>query len=111
MARGQRTFGDRHRRGGRTGRAVPAAGAGRLSDRDALTLWSNDPEKWVPVFPRDKRGTRLRGDHAQTKRWSAMKRREFLKAAALPLLMPPALAVSQSKAQAQTIQRVATMIE
>jgi hypothetical protein len=23
---------------------------------------------WVPVFPRDKRGTRLRGDHAQTKR-------------------------------------------
>src|SRR5580704_7123829 len=28
----------------------------------------HDPEKWVPVFPRDKRGTRLRGDHAQTKR-------------------------------------------
>ena len=26
----------------------------------------HDPEKWVPVFPRDKRGTRLRGDHAQT---------------------------------------------
>jgi len=25
--------------------------------------------KWKPVFPRDKRGTRLRGDHAQTKRW------------------------------------------
>jgi hypothetical protein len=25
----------------------------------------HDPEKWVPVFPRDKRGTRLRGDHAQ----------------------------------------------
>jgi len=22
---------------------------------------------WKPVFPRDKRGTRLRGDHAQTK--------------------------------------------
>jgi hypothetical protein len=22
--------------------------------------------KWAPVFPRDKRGTRLRGDHAQT---------------------------------------------
>jgi len=27
----------------------------------------HDPEKWKPVFPRDKRGTRLRGDHAQTK--------------------------------------------
>jgi aspartyl-tRNA(Asn)/glutamyl-tRNA(Gln) amidotransferase subunit A len=27
----------------------------------------HDPEKWTPVFPRDKRGTRLRGDHAQTK--------------------------------------------
>src|SRR6516164_2383539 len=26
----------------------------------------HDPEKWAPVFPRDKRGTRLRGDHAQT---------------------------------------------
>jgi hypothetical protein len=25
-----------------------------------------DPEKFVAVFPRDKRGTRLRGDHAQT---------------------------------------------
>jgi hypothetical protein len=32
----------------------------------------HDPEKWGPVFPRDKRGTRLRGDHAQTKGWSAM---------------------------------------
>jgi hypothetical protein len=28
----------------------------------------HDPEKWVPVFPRDKRQGRLRGDHAQTKR-------------------------------------------
>jgi hypothetical protein len=27
----------------------------------------HDPEKWEPVFPRDKRETRLRGDHAQTK--------------------------------------------
>jgi len=27
----------------------------------------HDPEKWAPVFPRDKRGTRLRGDHAQIK--------------------------------------------
>jgi hypothetical protein len=28
----------------------------------------HDPEKWTAVFPRDKRGTRLRGDHAQSKR-------------------------------------------
>jgi len=27
----------------------------------------HDPEKCDAVFPRDKRGTRLRGDHAQTK--------------------------------------------
>jgi hypothetical protein len=27
----------------------------------------HDPEKRIPVFPRDKRGTRLRGDHAQTR--------------------------------------------
>jgi hypothetical protein len=27
----------------------------------------HDPEKWVPVVPRDKRGTRLRRDHAQIK--------------------------------------------
>ena len=33
-------------------------------DSDQL---EHDPEKWKPVFPRDKRGTRLRGDHAQTK--------------------------------------------
>ena len=26
----------------------------------------HDPEKWGPVFPRDKRRMRLRGDHAQT---------------------------------------------
>jgi len=40
----------------------------------ALLYAAHDPEKarpaldagWVPVFPRDKRGTRLRGDHAQT---------------------------------------------
>jgi hypothetical protein len=32
------------------------------------TTLEHDPEKWKPVFPRDKRGTRLRGDHAQTKR-------------------------------------------
>jgi uncharacterized membrane protein len=32
-----------------------------------VTLERN-PEKWIPVFPRDKRGTRLRGDHAQAKK-------------------------------------------
>jgi hypothetical protein len=26
-----------------------------------------DPEKWRPVFSRDKRGTLLRGDHAQAR--------------------------------------------
>jgi hypothetical protein len=34
----------------------------------AAVALKHDPEKWTPVFPRDKRGTRLRGDHAQTKR-------------------------------------------
>src|SRR5215475_6068778 len=33
----------------------------------AFACLEHDPEKWKPVFPRDKRGTRLRGDHAQTK--------------------------------------------
>jgi hypothetical protein len=28
----------------------------------------HDPEKWLPVFPRDKRGTRLRRVHAQNKK-------------------------------------------
>ena len=27
----------------------------------------HDPEQWVPVFHRDKRGSRLRGEHAQIK--------------------------------------------
>jgi hypothetical protein len=31
-----------------------------------------DPEKWIAVFARDKRGARLRGDHAQIKRQSGM---------------------------------------
>jgi hypothetical protein len=40
----------------------------RNSDLDQRTsALEHDPEKWMPVFPRDKRGTRLRGDHAQTK--------------------------------------------
>jgi hypothetical protein len=30
-----------------------------------MQFLEHDPEKWKPVFPRDKRGTRLRGDHAQ----------------------------------------------
>ena len=38
------------------------------SETPAPPALEHDPEKWVPVFPRDKRGTRLRGDHAQTKR-------------------------------------------
>jgi len=32
-----------------------------------IAALEHDPEKWGPVFPRDKRGTRLRGDHAQIK--------------------------------------------
>src|SRR6185312_15775333 len=36
----------------------------------------HDPEKWVPVFPRDKRGTRLRGDHAPIKTKGRPRRRD-----------------------------------
>jgi hypothetical protein len=36
------------------------------SDRRAA-ISEHDPEKWKPVFPRDKREVRLRGDHAQAK--------------------------------------------
>ena len=32
------------------------------------------PDGWKPAFPRDKRGTRLRGDHAQTKSWRSVAR-------------------------------------
>jgi hypothetical protein len=32
----------------------------------------HDPEKRVPVFPRDISGTRLRGDHAQIKEMDGM---------------------------------------
>ena len=44
---------------------------------EVLTEHGPGPEgrvraRWEPVFPRDKRGTRLRGDHAQT-----LKRRRF----------------------------------
>jgi len=31
-----------------------------------LAALAQDPEKWAPVFHRDKRKSRLRGDHAQT---------------------------------------------
>jgi len=42
------------------------------------TAWSGKacprawPGGWKPAFPRDKRGTRLRGGHAQTKSQSMM---------------------------------------
>jgi len=39
----------------------------RPSWYDTHAKLQHDPEKWIPVFPRDKRGTRLRGDHAQSK--------------------------------------------
>jgi hypothetical protein len=35
--------------------------------REDVCSLEHDPEKWEPVFPRDKRRTRLRGDHAQIK--------------------------------------------
>ena len=54
--------GRRRPQGPRRGRRQrPRAGVDRVAVE-------HDPEKWAPVFPRDKRGTRLRGDHAQTKR-------------------------------------------
>src|ERR1035438_7073647 len=31
-------------------------------EKDHIGALGHDPEKWIPVFPRDKRGTRLRGD-------------------------------------------------
>ncbi|UPJ49081.1 hypothetical protein IVB30_39945 [Bradyrhizobium sp. 200] len=41
--------------------------AARSSETPAQPALEHDPEKWVSVFPRDKRGTRLREDHAQIK--------------------------------------------
>ena len=35
-----------------------------LRRRPSSRRTKHDPEKWEPGFPRDKRGTRLRGDHA-----------------------------------------------
>jgi hypothetical protein len=34
---------------------------------NSYSVIEHDPEKCAAVFPRDKRGTRLRGDHAQSK--------------------------------------------
>ena len=34
--------------------------AAASSEAPARPALEHDPEKWVPVFPRDKRGTRLR---------------------------------------------------
>jgi hypothetical protein len=39
--------------------------AAARSETPVQPALEHDPEKWVPAFPRDKRGTRLRGDHAQ----------------------------------------------
>jgi hypothetical protein len=39
---------------------------------------AHDPEKCAAVFPRDKRGTRLRGDHAQAIDQSAMTKNSAL---------------------------------
>jgi hypothetical protein len=44
--------------------ALAPVGASIGMSNEAL---QHDPEKWVPVFPRDKRETRLRGDPAQIK--------------------------------------------
>jgi hypothetical protein len=46
---------------------------GRSKTRNEALEHDPDPKgrvsaKWKPVFPRDKRATRLRGDHAQIKR-------------------------------------------
>ena len=38
--------------------------AAASSEAPAQPAPEHDPEKWVPVFPSDKRGTGLRGDHA-----------------------------------------------
>ena len=58
-ARSRKRAGTGARHGRRRARGRRATGAAVLE---------HDREKWTPVFPRDKRGTRLRGDHAQT-RW------------------------------------------
>jgi hypothetical protein len=50
------------------GRGCTWATAGVFNEAEEIEFASQGPEKWKPAFPRDKRGTRLRGDHAQTKR-------------------------------------------
>jgi hypothetical protein len=60
------------------GRPVLPGGSGKYGPLVILFWGENnrqpehDPDKWMPVFPRDKRGTRLRGDHAQTGSYGAM---------------------------------------
>ena len=44
--------------------------AAASSEAPAQPALEHDPEKWVPAFPRDKHGTRLRGDHALIERIS-----------------------------------------
>jgi hypothetical protein len=48
------------------GMAAMTTAESRNKKKFAAPSLQHDPEKWIPVFPRDKRGTRLRGDHAQT---------------------------------------------
>ncbi len=57
----------RHPGAPRTRPADSGTGAGAGAVVNGNGLIEHDPEKWIPVFLRDKRGTRLRGDHAQTK--------------------------------------------
>src|SRR5260370_582275 len=44
--------------------------AARAQWPTAQFVLEHDPEKREPVFPRDKGQRRLRGDHAQTRRWT-----------------------------------------
>src|SRR5262249_39577534 len=60
-----------HGAGGRRSLQYPvlrlSGAAGQRCERggEITVLGEHDPEKWRPVFPRDKRETRLRGDHAR----------------------------------------------
>src|SRR5882757_7462665 len=47
----------------------PVLGRGHEQDPEKHVLGLR-PDGWEPVFPRDKRGTRLRGDHARKKKQS-----------------------------------------
>ena len=56
----------------RRGSYAGAGGRQEFACEGGLAKRANciDPEKWEPVFPRDKRQRRLRADHAQTTRWT-----------------------------------------